>query len=176
MPLTFDQQYQQLANEARKKELRVQISRLGGQMDASSALARYVSGVNQDTALQKQQLEQQLKTLEEGGATGTLDDWGKFSTIEAAMQTERFHGKDKAYDWLVLHSECTLEELAEAFGGFMLEKRAELGRPWILQNPRGLLMEWQRQAYERHLIQEDSWTVFRAFLLHIGKEQATSMM
>ncbi|RKG68655.1 hypothetical protein D7V80_11695 [Corallococcus sp. CA054B] len=173
--LTQSDVYTINANEARKRDLRLEIARIKGQLDASAALSRQAAEVNSATLVKKTALEQELAQLESAGAApGSSDDWGKYSTVEMAAQDERFYAKDKGYDWLVFNPLATFEETVAEFEKYMLEQRTARGRPWLLQRGEGLIHEWQANAFARGLIAEDSWPAFRDWLLIVGKERAVS--
>jgi hypothetical protein len=175
MSLTPEQIYQLNANEARKRELRVQIARTKGQLDASAALSQMISRLNQDTQVQRQEQERELSTLESGGAVGTTDDWGKFSALDHAMHAERFAAKDFTFDWLQANPDATLEEAVAQFDGAMLAARTARGRPWLLQSGAGLIQEWMSNAVSAGLIPAPEWEAFRAYLLTITKEEAVGV-
>jgi hypothetical protein len=173
--LTQSDVYTINAAEARKRDLRLEIARIKGQLDASAALSRAAAEVNSATLVKKSSLEQELARLEAAGATpGSSDDWGKYSTVEMSAQDERYYAKDKGYDWLVFNPLATFEETAAEFEKYMLEQRTAFGRPWLLQRGDGLIREWQANAAARGLIVEQSWPIFRDWLLAIGKERAVS--
>ncbi|WP_163998691.1 hypothetical protein [Pyxidicoccus caerfyrddinensis] len=172
MPLTAEEVYQRNAMEARRRELMTQLARVRGYLDASAASSKYFARINQDTQVQRDELERQLRELDAGGTAGLTDDWGKYSALELAAQEDRYAAKAGCYDWLVAHPMATLAEAAAELERLMLEARSAAGRPWLLLRGEGLVREWQANAFARGLIPEDDWAVFRDWLLVIGKDAA----
>lgn len=160
------------ANEARKRELRVKLARVKGQLDASASASKFFARINQDTQIQRDELERELVAMEEGGAAGVLDAWGRLSTFESAARKERRGAKERCYGWLAANPAAEQQACAAELGRLMLEQRTAAGRPWLLQDPLGLLSEWQANAHAAGLIAENTWLAFRTWLLGVGREAA----
>jgi len=183
--MTPDEIYAVNAKEARIRDLRTQIARINGQISASTVLASSLSRVNQDSTMQKQELETELRKLEDSGSVAS-DDWGKFSSVEKAAFDERYAGKVYMLQWLQSHKSASFEQVVSEFETKMLEFRASpiindeglqvrSGRPWLIQRGDGLIREWITNALDKKLIPSDSWEAFRDFILAITFEEAMGL-
>jgi hypothetical protein len=153
------------AVEAMKRELRVSVARIRGQLDASATLMRFLARVNQDTQVQKEEAEAKLRALEESGSSGITDGWGEFTAVDWIAKGERRAGAIKGYGWLVLNPQGEVAEFVAAVETGLQEHATADGRPVPLQRGAQLVALWVRCVYEAKKSEAPSWEAFRTALL-----------
>ncbi|ADO68695.1 hypothetical protein [Stigmatella aurantiaca] len=153
------------AVEAKKRELRVRVARIRGQLDASAAATKFFARVNQDTQIQKEEAEAELRALEESGSSGITDGWGEFTAVDGIAKGERRAGALKGYGWLVLNPQGEVAEFVAAVETGLHEHATAGGRSVPLQRGGQLVALWVCCTYEAKKSEAPSWEAFRAALL-----------
>jgi hypothetical protein len=152
-----------VANEARRNEARREIAREEGAVDATARLAAQVSTANLTAGSRLAAARARLAALEVAGP-GVTDDFGPYSTIEQAMQAERYAGKAAAIEHVKAHPACTEADAVLAYQAAAIAARPP-SRQYLLQMPDGLLREYRENAAQLGLTADATWDSFRALLV-----------
>lgn len=165
MPLTPEQIHDLNAVEAKKRELRVKLAKIRGELGASAAASKFFARINQDTQIQREQAEAELRALEESGAIGILDGWGMFTPTDRAAKSERKAGATRGYEWLLLNPTGDPQGFSDAVNSGMQEHATAAGRAQPLQRTAQLVPLWIGFAFAAKKISSADWPSFRGLLL-----------
>lgn len=163
MPLDQDEIHNLNAVEVKRRELRIRLSRLRGQLDASAAASRFFARVNQDTQLLKVEAEADLLALDESGAPATLDGWGEFTPLDKAARAERLAGANSGLDWLDDNLTSTQADFVAAVQAGLEARRVADGRQARIHTAAGIAEMWLRTAIQEG--KATDWPSFRERLL-----------
>lgn len=160
------------AVEVMRRELRVRIARIRGQLDASAAASKFFARINQDTQVQRTEAEAELAALDASGAPGVLDGWGEFCQIDKEAKAERLAGANSGLDWLAAHTSSTQTEFVAAVQSGLEARRTADGRVARIHNAAGIAEMWLRGAIQRGTVTD--WPTFRDRLL-AAVDRATAL-
>lgn len=165
MPIDTGEIQQRNAVEAKKRELRYRLGRIRGQLDATAAASKFFARVNQDTRIQHDEAEAELRTLEESGAVGITDGWGEFSPVDKLAKEERQAGGTDGYEWLVANPTGDAAGFTTEVAAGMLAHATARGRTQPLQRAAEVVPLWIGFAFAANKIPAADWPSFRALLL-----------
>jgi len=138
MPLTTDEIHDLNAVESKKRDLRVKLAKIRGELAASAAASKFFARINQDTQIQREQAEAELRDLEESGAIGILDGWGMFTPTDRAAKSERSAGATSGLQWLKANPTSTQTEFVTAVASGLESARVAAGRNFRLNVAAGI--------------------------------------
>lgn len=147
------------AVEVKRRELRIRIARIRGQLDASAAASKFFARINQDTQIQRQEAEAELLALDESGAQGVLDGWGEFTPLDKAARAERLAGANAGLDWLASNPTSTQAEFVAAVQAGLEARRTADGRLARIHSASGVGEMWLRTAIQEG--KASDWPTFR---------------
>src|SRR5690348_8286440 len=133
MPIDAGEVQQRNAVEAKKRELRYRLGRIRGHLDATAAASKFFARVNQDTRIDHDEAEAELRTLEESGAVGITDGWGEFSRVDTLTKSERQAGGTDGYEWLVANPTGDVTTFTSTVAAGMLAHATARGRTQAIQ-------------------------------------------
>jgi hypothetical protein len=162
-----------VANEARRNEARREVAREEGAVDATARLATEVSKENLSAGTRLAAARARLAALEAAGP-GVTDDFGPYSTIDQAMQTERYAGKAAAIEYVKANPACTEADAVLAYQAAAIAARPP-DRQYLLQMPDGLLREYRELAAQLGLTPDATWESFRALLVATPADELMAM-
>jgi hypothetical protein len=165
MPIDPTEVQQRNAAEAKRREIRYRLGRIRGQLDATAAASRFFARVNQDTRVQHEAAEAELRTLEESGAVGITDGWGEFSPVDNVAKGERQAGATDGYEWLVANPTGDAAGFTTEVAAGMLAHATARGRTQPLQRAVEVVPLWITAAHAANKIPVADWLSFRAHLL-----------
>lgn len=165
MPSDTGEIQQRMVVEAKKRELRCRLGRIRGQLDATAAASRFFARVNQDTRIEHDEAEAELRTLEESGAASITDGWGEFTAVDQLAKEERAAGGTAGYEWVVANPTGDAQGFASAVQSGMLAHATARGRTQPLQRSAELVPLWISNAYAANKIPAADWPSFRGLLL-----------
>ena len=163
MPLTTDEIHDLNAVESKKRDLRVKLAKIRGELAASAAASKFFARINQDTQIQREQAEAELRDLEESGAIGILDGWGMFTPTDRAAKSERSAGATSGLQWLKANPTSTQTEFVTAVASGLESARVAAGRNFRLNVAAGIAEMWVRTAVARK--RATDWESFKTYVL-----------
>lgn len=161
-------QYDILANEARKQELRIKLARLRGSMDATSSVMSRLSSLNNDAALQVSEAQEQLSAIELGAGPGITDSFGSKSTVTRLLETEREAAKSACVDFVKANPGCSEVEAANAWDVAALASHPDV--PCVLQPGMAMGTLYRLNLVAGNFISENTWEAQRAWVLSTPKD------
>lgn len=165
MPIYPGEVQQLNAAEAKKREIRYRLGRIRGQLDSTAATSRFFARVNQDTRVQHEAAEAELRTLEESGAVGITDGWGEFSPVDTLTRDERQAGGTDGYEWLVANPTGDVTTFTSTVSAGMLAHATARGRTQPIQRAAEIVPLWIINAYAANKISVADWPSFLDLLL-----------
>jgi hypothetical protein len=150
-----------LANEARRRELQIQIATTKGELNATSTLQRRISAVNADASIMLSDLQSQLDALNAGAGAGITANFGEKTELTQLLEVERKAGAKAVIALIKTNEKSTEEEAIEAWEAAAAKAT---GMELCAQRGRVISLTYRQRLAKEGAIASVEWSDFAAWI------------
>jgi hypothetical protein len=160
-----------LANEARRNELKIQVSSYQGQLNALASFIQRMSSMSNDLQQQLASAQSTLTAFEAGAGPGITDDFGPKSSITQMVEAERQAAKSAVVDYVKANPNCTEDDAAAQWATAGIASHPSF--PMVLQDGKTMSALYRANLMSLNLITENTWAAQAAWI--VATDKATIM-